>query len=139
MAFDPATFYTVAHWLSRSAASEAHLRSCISRAYYGAFVVARDSAHISTLGPDGHKRVIKHYAEGDSIDQLIADSLKSLKVMRERADYESGVTCPSSEGTKAMTLSAKVLKIFDKLPSVQTPEAESESASGGSDAGRSAG
>ncbi len=71
---------------------EAKLRSAISRAYYGAFNEARQRLELRTRtrfseGPEAHKEVQHKLAEGDERLQRIAETLRRLRLERNRADY----------------------------------------------------
>ena len=81
--------------------------------------MARDAKGASSVGQTGHKDVINKYQAGDAKQQAIADSLKSLKKLREKADYEPQTPCARADGTDAVSQSAKVLKLLGvKLPSL---------------------
>lgn len=115
--FAPASFYALAHLLRlQSKGDDANLRTSISRAYYGAFIVARDAKGASSLGPSGHSAVINEYRQGDAKEQSISDNLKALKWLREIADYQPRTQCLSKYGTDAMTQSAKVLRALGVTP-----------------------
>lgn len=117
MPFDPATFCDLANILRRSSnGDDARLRSSISRAYYGAFIVARDAAGVSSFGKSGHTTVIDYYAGGNAQDQIISDALKRLKAMRERADYSPSSQCRPAEGDMALGLSSKVIRALRRPP-----------------------
>lgn len=115
--FSPSSFYALAHLLSlQSKGDDAQLRTSISRAYYSAFIEARDAKGLSSRGATGHKEVISRYKNGDAREQSIADHLKSLKWLREVADYEPTTPCKTVYGTDAISHSAKVLKALGIAP-----------------------
>jgi len=117
VAFDPASLYSLAHLLRlQSKGDDAQLRSCISRAYYGAFIVARDAAKVPSYGQNGHETVINHYLAGSPNEKTIGDALKKLKKLRVHADYKPTAPCAASQGMDAMSLSAKVLRALGSLP-----------------------
>ena len=70
-------------------ASEAAYRSAISRAYYGAFCLARDTAQLSDYGKtDVHKVVADQYLHSsEGKKRLIGNKLEELRRNRNRADY----------------------------------------------------
>lgn len=112
MAITPADIHQLAVILQRQSndgADSAALRSCISRAYYGALLSARDARQLSTVGAGGHDNVIDHYKNtGDPIDRAIADSLRVMKRLRKKADYDLNEDCTKQEGGDAMIQASKV-------------------------------
>lgn len=119
MAFTAVDFYHLACELREaSKGDEAKLRSAISRAYYAAFLVARDKANISSKGTDGHSRVIKHYLDKPN-DTVVANWLRDLKSDREAADYDIDNICTGRIGGKSIKTARKVLehlKVLDPVP-----------------------
>lgn len=118
MAFSPVTFYTLAQTLRRQSNGDGpQLRACISRAYYGAFLTARDHENLSSIGQGGHWDVIWHYKHhSDKKFKAVGDSLADLKGLREIADYEPQSTCSTQDGDEAMNLAIKVLKLLGVKP-----------------------
>lgn len=118
MAFNAASFYSVADEMRmKSNADGAHLRTMISRAYYGALIVARDARQISTRGQQGsHQQVINAFAGNNSSDSLVADSLRSLRKLREKADYEPNVPLTRQDGINALAASKRVLHTLGAYP-----------------------
>lgn len=114
--FDHASYLSLAQTLLQgSKGDDAQLRSALSRAYYSAFVIARDKAGISSVGKDGHKRVIDHY-KFNSADTLICENLERLKALREKADYQPKAACTNNEGQSALSLCRKVLSRLGVVP-----------------------
>lgn len=73
--------------------SEAHYRSAVSRAYFGAFHVARDFVRscgiLVSFGPEAHKSV--RWCLGNAGSDKLADAarqLESLRLVRNKADYD---------------------------------------------------
>lgn len=118
MAYSPATFYTLAQTLRRQSNGDgAQLRACISRAYYSAFLTARDHAGLSSFGEGGHWDVIKRYRKHEILKlRPIGDSLADLKELREIADYEPDTDCSLQDGDAALLLAIKVLKLLNVRP-----------------------
>ena len=66
-------------------APEVALRSAVSRAYYAAFLRAREAAGISDNSEHSHRLVREHYL---SADFAVGNRLASLRRKRNEADYE---------------------------------------------------
>lgn len=117
MAFTPSAFYSVANeLLTKSAQDGGHLRTLISRAYYGALIVARDAKSIPTQGERGHQRVIDAYKGNDAAEDLVSDSLHKLRKLRERADYQPKDDLSRNDGLAALSHSRKVLQALNSMP-----------------------
>lgn len=116
MAFTPNEFYTFALGLQQGLLGDcAALRSSISRAYYGAFITARDHYGVTSRGRDGHEQVLTAM-KANAHGQLIADNLQKLKELRERADYQPTANMTVNDTHKAISHSKKVLQTLGKLP-----------------------
>lgn len=123
MAFTAVDFYHLACELREAAnGDDAKLRSAISRAYYAAFLAARDKANISSKGTDGHSRVIKHYSQKPT-DAVVANWLKDLKMDREAADYDMSKVCTGRTGGKSVGTARKVLEHLKALEPIPEPTA----------------
>lgn len=98
---------------------EASVRTSISRAYYGAFLEARDAIGASSKGDRGHSEVISAYSGRGSVnDTLIARSLRSMKKLREKADYDAHLVCTKRDAEDAMSEAKKVLKSLGVPPTL---------------------
>lgn len=121
MAFSPGSFYTVADQLRLKATADGpHLRTLISRAYYGALIEARDAKGVSTTGGGGHQKVIEAYM-GAQGNQLVADNLRALRALREKADYEPASALKGNDGLLALSSCRRVLTALNKLPVPANP------------------
>lgn len=86
--FDPQEFYKFASWLYEikdQKDSEALYRAIVGRAYYSAFLAARDRAGLTNAGAGIHRAVIEYWETKKKIS--VSNRLKSLKARREKADY----------------------------------------------------
>ena len=98
MNFDWAHYITLAEELEREAGKLADrdscLRTAISRAYYGAFGLARRVAITQddltlTRGPQVHREVISHFRNSSHrIRRQIGLDLDRLRRVRNQADYD---------------------------------------------------
>lgn len=67
-------------------APEVDRRSSVSRAYYAAFLRARDQAGISDTTKDVHRVVQEFYFQANKV--AIANRLNSMRRARNKADYK---------------------------------------------------
>lgn len=124
---DPIGFYYLASWLN------AHRQdplipevSCVivGRAYYAAFLAARDHANQQGMGARIHNDVISHYRYRDS---FVSNKLADLKRLREKADYELTNTVSLSDvdtslkGCKAVLRKLTLLKSSNFYPKGYSP------------------
>lgn len=65
---------------------EIKLRTVVNRAYYGAFLTARDHARIVSHSGSVHREVADHYRKIGKTS--IGNKLDQLKRFRQKADYE---------------------------------------------------
>lgn len=115
--FAPLSFFTLAQQLrSASSKDDAELRSAISRAYYAAFLVARDAKGMSSRGVSGHAAVIDTFMTGNGADIAIGNRLSTLKKLREKADYETRSCCTGKDGANALLTAQKILMDLNALP-----------------------
>lgn len=90
---------------------ESSIRVSISRAYYGAFLEARDAIQVSSQGETGHLDVIKHFSSLKTpTATIIANTLRSMKKRREKADYDIQLACKKKEAEDAVIEARKILK-----------------------------
>ena len=109
MPFDPKDFLAMAKGLvgDTKYANESAYRTCISRAYYSAFLVCRtflEKKHGFHYGrsPDAHRLVVKHLKRRVVVRSLtgtygarftVADTLKDLRENgRNEADYNTAIS-----------------------------------------------
>lgn len=111
MPFDPREFLEVADSMASQGRSEAALRTAVGRAYYAAFLRARDM-----LGVRGRRRVKKRVIdELKKQDRHAGDQLDKLEELRDYADYDLNITDPlfsdwNSNWNKARTFATYILR-----------------------------
>jgi len=113
--FSPEHYLDVAKKLySQQDLGEAGIRACMSRAYYAAFLVARDFANLDYRDVDNsHEQVVHHYANlKNAAYKLVANDLRTLKKARKKADYLTGQICIRKEGGESLRLSEKIIKVL---------------------------
>lgn len=104
----------------RSSIREAKLRTAISRAYYHAFIKARnhlrDKDKRSIPRQDAHQYVIIQFLNRtDPISQSIGDDLARLRKLRNLADYEDRFANLASITAKALQLSEQIMTNLGRL------------------------
>jgi|GEM_PF-1454297 len=92
---------------------EIEFRVVVNRAYYGAFLTARDFANVLTKSGSVHSAVIKHF-ESNRIG-IVSNNLLSLKKLRTKADYEPCLTLTEQDAKTSCRLANKIVKEIDKL------------------------
>ncbi|MBR8366923.1 HEPN domain-containing protein [Burkholderia sp. AU19243] len=115
MACEPREFLAVARELHQGAQNteEAKLRSAISRAYYAAFLYARDAACIADLSSTVHALTRQHYSKiGEA---KVALRLDSLRVSRNDADYEMALSFNKIKSNHAIDIAQRVIEHIEKL------------------------
>lgn len=117
-AFNPADFFALAEQLYESYKTAAGYRATIGRAYYAAFLSARNQAGISSRGQNGHEKVIEHYQSKSSSNPKFAairNRLDDLRTRRTDADYECEKNIESKDAGKAISLSRNIIEGLKSL------------------------
>lgn len=97
--FNPEEVLEVAeHLLERE--GEGSIRSAVSRAYYGVFLLARDLADIDDESPTVHVDTWRHYV--DRRESVVADGLRQLRKQRNVADYDVDRHVSLRDGREAL-------------------------------------
>lgn len=116
MAYNPIAYFQLAEELyEKAVGDDARLRSSISRAYYAALLVARDSAGLEPAGRDTHEQIVSHYKKAEP---AVANWLGELRASRNKADYRPKETIPRRTGGNALMTARKVLVQLQALPEV---------------------
>ncbi len=116
--FNPVDFYHLASELYKQAdlandfPAEALYRSIISRAYYSAFLAARNKCQLKNCGASVHQLVIDHCREHHK--PVIANRLEDLKERRTKADY-TDKSFSKREAGEALKLALQILKSLGYL------------------------
>ncbi|WP_449419169.1 hypothetical protein [Phormidium nigroviride] len=103
-----------------SATQESRLRSAISRAYYAAFIQARnrlrDGDSLSIPLDRTHQYVIRQFKNSpETLRQSIGKNLSRLRVNRNRADYDDIVPQLPELTRMSLKLAAKVISNLQSL------------------------
>lgn len=114
MAFDPRTFINVSKDL-QSGDTEAHYRSIINRAYYGAFGYIRNKLSIFVESGSVHQEVIKTLANSESINKKkISKRLEALFKKRKDADYKHNEEIKQHNCRHCVQEAEALVKLFDE-------------------------
>jgi uncharacterized protein (UPF0332 family) len=114
MAFDPRTFLKVSKDL-QAGTTEAHFRSIINRAYYGAFGHIRNRLSIFVDDGSVHQEVIKTLANSTSMNQRkISKRLETLFKKRKDADYKHREEIKQHNCQFCINEAEDIIKNFDK-------------------------
>lgn len=109
MAFDPVEFYRLGGEIfNRQDGSEREYRTVIGRAYYGAFLAARDKAGITSASGSIHLETANHYLKTNQ--SAIGNRLNGLRLQRNAADYDLSCQISSRNAGEALKLSLRLLK-----------------------------
>lgn len=111
MPIEPLDFYKFALNLYSYHENEIDSRVIIGRAYYSAFLYARDSADLSSKGSNGHQQVINYYKGlKDPISRYVANAIENLRIYRQDSDYEMSKTVSLKDVGSALSTSKKILE-----------------------------
>ena len=116
MSFDYKDYNRIARQLSdqgvdKSPDKEAKLRCAISRAYYAAFLTARQFLGIKDRG-DRSSHATVHNALLDRDERKLKEAgnnLRSMKFKREQADYDDEISNLEREAIMVLTMSSNII------------------------------
>lgn len=106
MLIDPRDMVDYAYQMLQNNSPELELRNVINRAYYGAFLTARDAANITSGSGSVHKEVVAHYRTSKS---RLSNNLDSLKRLRETADYEPNKNVTNRDAKNSCRRAKRIL------------------------------
>lgn len=120
--FDPSDFLSFAQSLSAAKASEAQLRTCVGRAYYAAFLTARERPKIDAAVRALPKRIRKKLGYHRTvvtalrkIDSGMGNQLDDLRKLRLLADYKLEEKGWPSRWEKASFVAAQLVPKLSTL------------------------
>jgi uncharacterized protein (UPF0332 family) len=109
---DAVDFYHFAESLYNPQITDgAEARSCISRAYYAAFLVAREITGTKKGGNRSHQNVIDDLKKQNP---FAGDNLSALHVKRKKADYDVELDIVHDEVVIALGLAKEILTDLGK-------------------------
>ncbi|WP_175627088.1 MULTISPECIES: hypothetical protein [Oxalobacteraceae] len=109
MAFDPVTFFTLAADTHQAAGHEEEekVRTVIGRAYYSAFLCARNAAGLTGTNAAIHQVTIEHYINNGN--SAVGNRLNDLRTSRNDADYDCGKKFTKTQSGKALSQANAIL------------------------------
>ncbi len=120
--FAPVDFFYLARELHYSPIKplDASYRSCVNRAYYAAFLAAREKAKIKNDDRSVHQKVIEYYT--NKKETTLANRLKTLRALRQDADYELSNNITDRETASALRYANLILASLNIIVSEYSAE-----------------
>ena len=112
MSIEPKDMVDYAHQMLSNDSPELELRNVINRAYYGAFLTARDAANITNSGGSIHKEVADYYYRQKNKSRL-GNNLDLLKKLRATADYRPDKDVTPHDARKSCRTAKSILDGLD--------------------------
>lgn len=114
MSFEPKDFIEISKELNKGS-TEAHYRSLINRAYYGAFGYIKKQLHIYVEGASVHREVIRVLQRSPNINEKkIGSKLESLFKKRKDADYKYNIEILRHSCNFTISDAEAIIKLFDE-------------------------
>ncbi len=114
MSFDPQKFIDISKELQLSATTEAHYRSIINRAYYGAFGHIRNNLGLYVTKSSVHRAVIDALIASTDLSKKKAGKLlETLFKRRKQADYEHRTEIRAHNCEHCINQAEEIIKLFD--------------------------
>lgn len=111
---NPIEHYQLAGQLYENAAREVEFRAIINRAYYAAFLSARDFAKITNSGGSVHQETLNYYKKRPHV--AIYNHLNQLRGLRTTSDYQLNAIISKRDAAKSLKLAQHILKTLNYLP-----------------------
>ncbi|GHT40138.1 hypothetical protein FACS189437_05340 [Bacteroidia bacterium] len=114
MRFNPKDFIKISKEL-KTGHTEAHYRTLINRAYYGAFGHIREQLPIYTDGISVHREVLRflQYSSNEN-EQKVGEKLKYLFQQRIDADYKYNIEIKRFLCDDIISAAESAILLFDK-------------------------
>ncbi len=114
MSFNWKDYVSLAEDLVDSA-QESTLRSCVSRAYYGVFCIARDGKSYKSYKPKPgenlHRKIIDEYKNSSDVkEQQTGLTLDNLRKSRNYADYDADKQINGRIAQRAVNRAKQILE-----------------------------
>ncbi|MDP4183633.1 MAG: hypothetical protein Q8862_00545 [Bacteroidota bacterium] len=113
MSFDPKEFIVIAEEIDKGT-TEAHVRSMINRAYYGAFGYAKLKTNFTRDGASVHQDLIAYLKRlPDANAQMAGCKLETLFKNRKKADYQYNFCLSKSSYVFSIKYAEEVISLLD--------------------------
>ena len=112
--FNPIEHYHLAGKLYKNAAEEVDFRAIINRAYYTAFLSARDFAKITNSSGSVHQETLNFYKKRPHA--AMYNHLNQLRDLRTNSDYQLNVVISKRDAAQALKLAQHILQTLNFLP-----------------------
>jgi len=113
MKFDPLDFIEISKEL-QSGKTEAHFRSIINRAYYGAFGHIRNNLGIVVFDASVYQEVIRTLINSTEITKKKAGKrLETLFKKRKEADYKHLIEIKAFDSQFCIDEAGEIIKLFE--------------------------
>lgn len=113
MPIDPSEMVDYAYqMLQQDSYQELTHRNIVNRAYYGAFLTARDYSKIKSQGGSVHKEVIDYFCNRNT---YVMNNLVVLKALRQKADYEPRKDLTLKDARKSCTGAKSILDALSSI------------------------
>ena len=107
MSIKPEEMVDYAYGMLDPHGSEIEWRNAVNRAYYGAFLTARNQAGIKNSGGSVHRDVADYYRQSNP---GVSNKLDNLKRLRETADYRPGDDVTYRDATSSCSRAKGILE-----------------------------
>jgi uncharacterized protein (UPF0332 family) len=114
MKFNPADFIKISKEL-KTGSTEAHYRTLINRAYYGAFGYVKERLPLYTDGVSAHRELIRFLNNSpNENDNKIGEKLRFLFESRIKADYKYTIEIKSFLCQYIISEAEEIIFLFDE-------------------------
>jgi uncharacterized protein (UPF0332 family) len=116
MSFNWVEFIELSEKLIDNFKDQASFRTSISRAYYGAFCLARDKKQINSSDKNVHKIVIEIFQKSNNINEKkIGKILFDLRKARNEADYQTNKSFNLDDTKRMIQKSRKIINLLSNI------------------------
>ncbi len=120
MSFDWSQYLHLARELAEETTDETKMRSAISRAYYAAFIKARNYLQeregLTIPTQNSHQYVINQFKDSqEKVCEKIGNRLKRLRNRRNQADYDNTFPDLADRTKESLTLGRRIISGLGNL------------------------
>ncbi len=117
MAFEWSHYIDLAEELNSATATDAKMRTAISRAYYGVFCICRRKKDMHLVYYEHiHKEVVKRYKESEnSCEYTIGNILDGLRKKRIEADYTAIYPITWQQTKIDINQARSIINLFERI------------------------